>query len=103
MVDQTTQPPHEPQSQPECTDAGPRTRLRLWPGIVLAAVLWLARVWAQTGEFALEKFFYGMLIVPLVVLVGLLLWWLLASRLRWSDRWLVVGTLVAVAAGTMVF
>ena len=39
------------------------------------------------------KFFVGLFIMPLVVLAGLLLWWLLASRLRWSDRWLVVGDL----------
>ena len=67
--------------------------MRLWPGIALVAVFWLVRVWASIGEFAMYKFFVGMLIAPLVVLVGLVLWWLLASRLRWSDRLLVVGDL----------
>ena len=48
------------------------------------------------------KFFVSVLIAPLVVMLGLLLWWLLASRLRWSDRWLVVGMFVAVTTVTLV-
>ena len=87
-------------TDPPC--ARPQARLRLWPGIALLAVLWLARLWASVGEFAMYKFFVGMLIVPLVVLAGLLLWWLLASRLCWPDRLLVAGTFLAVTAGTLV-
>ena len=102
MSDQAAQAHHDPQSQPNSPGAGPQTRLRLWPGVVLVAVFWLVRVWATTGEFALYKFFVGMLIAPLVVLAGLALWWLLASRLRWCDRLLVVGTFVAVTAVAMV-
>ena len=103
MSDQINQPHQSPQSPPERLDVGSRPRLRLWPGIVLTAILWLMRGWATIGEFAQYKFFIGLLIAPLVVLVGLLLWWLFASRLRWSDRLLVVGTFAAVVAGTMFF
>jgi len=39
------------------------------------------RGWATIGEFAQYKFFIGLLIAPLVVLVGLLLWWLFAQPL----------------------
>ena len=102
MSDQATQSHQDPKSQPDPAGASPQTRLRLWPGIVLVAVYWLVRIWASTGEFAMYKFFVGMLIAPLVVLAGLALWWLFASRLRWSDRLLVVGTFVAVTAVTMV-
>ena len=71
-------------------------------GIALLAVFWLVRGWASIGEFAMYKFFVSMLIAPSVVLLGLLLWWLLASRLRWYDRLLVVGTFVAVTTVTLV-
>ena len=102
MSDQATQAHHEPQSEPDPPGAGLQTRLRLWPGIVLAAILWLVRIWTSIGEFAIYKFFVGMLIAPLVVLAGLALWWLLASRLRRSDRLLVVGAFLAVTAVTLV-
>ena len=39
--------------------------------------------------------------MPLAVLVGIVLWWLLASRLPWSDRGLVVGIFAAAVAGTL--
>src|SRR5208282_3871341 len=95
MSDEATQAQPDPQSPPDPPRAGPHPGLRLWPGIVLMAVLWLVRAWAATGEPSHVKLFTGILIVPLAVLVGILLWWLLASRLRWSDRWLVVGTFAA--------
>ena len=102
MSDHVTPAPCDPQSQSDLPDASRHTRLRLWPGIALLAVFWLVRGWASIGEFATYKFFVGMLIAPLVVLLGLLLWWLLASRLRWFDRLLVVGTFVAVTTVTLV-
>jgi outer membrane protein assembly factor BamB len=102
MSDEATQSRHDPQSRPDPLGAGPHTRLRLWPGVVLVAVLWLVRVLASIGESALLGFFVGMLIVPLVVLAGIVLWLLFASRLRWSDRLFVVGTLAAATAGTTV-
>ena len=102
MSDHVTPVPCDPQSPSDLPDASRHTRLRLWPGIALLAVFWLVRGWASMGEFAMYKFFVGMLIAPLVVLLGLLLWWLLASRLRWFDRLLVVGTFVAVTTVTLV-
>ena len=100
MSDRTQAHPN-PESQPEPLRAAPPGGLRLWPGILLVVVLWLFRAWMSIGEFAPYKFFVGLLIAPLVVLAGIVLWWLLASRLRWSDRLLVLGTLAAVTAGTM--
>ncbi len=82
--------------------AAPRSRLRLWPALVLASLVVIARVYATNGEFSPNKFFIGMMVVPMVAALGLLLWWSFASRTRRSDRFLVVSTLLAVAAATVV-
>lgn len=75
--------------------------LRLWPGIVLVAIIGLARVWALTGEMLPQKFFFGLVVAPAIVTIALLLWWLLASRLRWSDRLLGVGVFLVTATATV--
>ncbi len=91
--------------QPVQTTAAPATattaRLRLWPAVVLLALLWIVRVAATTGDFAPFKFFFGLMIVPLVVFLLLIFWWLLFSRLRRSDRFLGIGTLALVTVATI--
>ena len=98
MSDQAIQTPSNP---PARQPGSSQSRVRLWPGIVLVTVLLAARGWLSIGEFSPLKFFVGMLIVPLAVGAGLILWWLFASRLRWSDRLQVVGTLAAMTAVVM--
>ena len=103
MSDQPTQADQNPYSPPRADPPGtvsPRG-LRLWPGVAMVALLWLVRAWSSMGEMASYKFFVGLLIAPLVVLAGLLLWWLFAGCLRWSDRLLDLGTFAAVTAVTM--
>lgn len=86
-----------PESQPE--NAVPR--VRLWPGLVIIAALWGVRIWGGSGEGSPGRFFFAFVIAPLIATVGLLLWWLLLSRVRWSDRGLVVGVYVALAGATV--
>lgn len=76
-------------------------RLRLWPGILMVIALWVAQVIASTGEPAPSKFFFGLVITPLVVIVGLLVWTLLGSRLRWSERLIIAAGFVISTAVTM--
>ena len=73
-------------------------RLRLWPGVLLDRGLWAMHI-ATTGEPSPTKFFTGLIIAPMVVTL-LILWWALASRLRWADRGWTIGVLVALAAVT---
>lgn len=75
--------------------------LRLWPGVVIVAVLWLVRIWASIGEMAPSKFFFGLVIAPAAVALALNVWWLLGSRLSWRDRLLVPGVFLAAAAATV--
>lgn len=88
------------QPQTASATAAPPMKLRLWPGILLVSALWLVRAWVSTGDGSPLKFFIGLLIAPLAVAAGLLLWWLFASGVRWSDRWTVALALVVVSVGT---
>ncbi|HVX61179.1 MAG TPA: PQQ-binding-like beta-propeller repeat protein [Pirellulales bacterium] len=75
--------------------------VRLWPGIAVVVALWAVRIWGNTGEASRTKFFVAFIIAPLAATVGLLMWWLLFSRVRWSDRALLVGVYAALAAATV--
>lgn len=77
-------------------------RLRLWPAIVLVVVLWAMRIAASMGEVSPGKFFFGLIVTPLAVILGLILWTLFASRLQWRDGLLISGVLAAVTGITIV-
>jgi outer membrane protein assembly factor BamB len=68
--------------------------------VLLVAALWGMRIYATTGEPSPAKFFRGLMITPMVVTALLVVWWLLASRLRWADRLWGIGGLLVVAAAT---
>ena len=86
-------------TQPTATTAS-RKPLRLWPGLALA-VLILALRWvvppianglleSDTALTVALFAFLGSLVASLLVLV----WWLLFSRARWTERLLALGLLV---------
>jgi outer membrane protein assembly factor BamB len=101
MSDSVARTQADTQSLSESSAASRQKRLRLWPGVVLAAVLCALRVWAWSGEFSHPKLLVGLFFGPMAVLAGIVLWWLLASRLRWSDRLLVVVVFAATAAAAL--
>src|SRR5207237_102102 len=93
---------HPPSAVAELSQAAALTerRLRLWPGVVLIALQWpLIRVpgWFAPGTMIQ---FYSMFMGPMVLTAAVAGWWLLASRLRWTDRLLVL--LFCAAAGAAV-
>jgi len=80
------------------TPLSPRKPLRLWPGVVLAIALALAR-------FIIPAFFpdaMGNYAVMAGVAAGpaILLWWLFFSRAPWSERLGALALMVAAIAGT---
>ncbi|MDY7091630.1 MAG: PQQ-binding-like beta-propeller repeat protein [Acidobacteriota bacterium] len=75
--------------------------LRLWPGWVLVALAWIITHGSGMVAPATMVQFFGMMIGPLVGLVGILVWWLFASRAPKGDRWL--GLLVLVVVPVLTF
>jgi outer membrane protein assembly factor BamB len=80
-------------------DTLPRRPLRVWPGIVLAALLVLVRYVlpsvagdAMVGQLPMMMF--G-LFAALPLALGIILWWLFASRARWLER---LGAIVLMIA-----
>ncbi len=70
-------------------------RLRLWPAaliVLLQAAIILVPGWVAPGSF---PHFICMVLGPLIGAVLLCLWWLLASRAPWLDRFLGIGLFVA--------
>ncbi|HLJ10732.1 MAG TPA: PQQ-binding-like beta-propeller repeat protein [Planctomycetaceae bacterium] len=74
LVAQSAAPPREP-------------RLRLWPGVLIVALYWLANVAAGLFVPGTMTQFNVMFLGPMVAGAAIIGWWLFASRIRWRDRW----------------
>ncbi len=72
-------------------------RLRLWPGLIIVALEWLAiKLPALVAPASFTQFmaaFWG----PMIATLLLGVWWLFVSRIRWFERCL--GLVIFVAAG----
>jgi outer membrane protein assembly factor BamB len=82
-------------SQSQSVPTAPRQPIRLWPGVILAALLLLVRfvippIWPDIGP-------YGVL-GGLVCAVAIILWWLFFSRAPWIER---IAALIVIVTGTL--
>jgi outer membrane protein assembly factor BamB len=78
-------------------------RPRLWPAVVLLALQWLAILVPAWVAPATMVHFYGWFLGPAVAAIGLVVWWLFASRLPWADRWLGLLAFAVLGAATLPF
>jgi outer membrane protein assembly factor BamB len=93
----TTTPPAPQVGSPAGPAVPVERRLRLWPGLVIVALEWIAITvppWLAPGTMA---HFVGVFLAPTVAALALVLWWLFLSGVRWTDRLLIA--LVAVGGG----
>jgi outer membrane protein assembly factor BamB len=81
----------------QAAEPTPRKPLRLWPGVVLAVLLLLARF--AVPVVALEATMYGMLGGMAAALL-IVVWWLLFSRARWFERLGALALMIAALAAT---
>ena len=76
---------------------------RIWPPALLLGLFWATySLWRWT-EFGASLGFMGFLIllaIGALTTVLFAVWWLAASRVRWTERLLVLGTAAFAGAGT---
>src|SRR5512138_1448250 len=77
-------------SSAETHEPTPRKPLRVWPGVVLVGLQWLA--WLVVPLFLPDKILFVMLATAVCALaIGV--WWLIFSRAPWYER---VGALILI-------
>lgn len=70
----------------ESSTAAAARRFRIWPGVALLALLGAAKASTWTEDFSFALYMFAVF-SPLVVGVGILLWWSLFSRANGRERW----------------
>ena len=76
-------------------------RFRLWPGVLIAAALWLTRLAAPMADAATE--FLIRVLGGFVGAFAILVWWVAFSRVSWRDRLTPLVALVVAVAATVAF
>ena len=83
--------------------AASQVKLRLWPAILLVAIMGLMRDYGRTpGELDFIKIMLGFVVGPLVVFLGTFIWWSFFSRLPRSDHMLAIGIPLVVFVAAIV-
>jgi hypothetical protein len=80
---------------PSLSSANPR--LRIWPAIIIVALMWaVMKVPPYLVPDDPMMKFMGMMWGPIIGAGLFLIWWLLLSRTAMLDRWLILGTCLAI-------
>jgi len=77
--------------------ATPRKPLRVWPGVVLVVVQWVA--WLVVPYFRPDYILKAMLVTA-VCAVAIILWWLIFSRAPWYERIVALVLIVLAVIAT---
>ena len=95
----------EPQADLQNASSAPairaEPRVRLWPALIFVVLQWAALMLPRYFVPGSEWHFYGMMGGPTVGLLGVLAWWLFASRVPWRDC--LVGLAIFVAVGVAAY
>lgn len=84
------------------TDPDRRKPLRLWPGVAIVVLQFLALYVPSYVDPASPAMFFGMMGSFTVGTLLLFVWWLFFSRARWSDRLGALALLIVVHAVALV-
>ncbi len=76
-------------------------RLRLWPGVIIVILQWLARLGAPAVVAGPLEQLMVRGVSGLAGALAVAIWWLFFSRAAGRERWAVAGVMVAAAATTL--
>ena len=79
-------PSSDSPANPVASEPRALKRLRIWPAVLVVALPWLALKIAEQVAPGTPLYMQLFMWRPLVTTVGILLWWMLASRISWRDR-----------------
>src|SRR5262245_29639055 len=87
---------------PSTTPSTKKGQLRLWPALVIVALLWMAMKLPAfiVPEEVILQFMFQMW-APMIAGLLMLLWWLFASRLTWGDKGFGIAALFLSAVAAM--
>ena len=72
--------------------------LRLWPGVVIVVLMWLARF--VVPYFAPDATIYGVMGGVFGGGLAIMVWWVFFSRAPWSERLGAIGLMIAAVLAT---
>jgi len=67
-----------------------------WPPVLLVGLLWLFQFISGQIELTMFQKFGSRMVADALIMLAFLLWWLLGSRLRWRERFALLGTFIGV-------
>jgi outer membrane protein assembly factor BamB len=97
-------PPSDSTASPAASEPRAVKRLRIWPAVLVIAIPWLALKIAEQVAPGTPLYMQLFMWRPLVTTVGILLWWMFASRISWRDRFrglAIFAVLGGIAYGLM--
>src|SRR5262245_62067034 len=80
----------------------PATKPRLWPAIALVIAYWCVVAFMKTlgpHVFTQLQHFLISFYAPMLLALGILIWWLGFSRLPWADR--LIGLALLISGGVL--
>jgi outer membrane protein assembly factor BamB len=94
---QSSQPYSSPSSPSPSAATQPARPARFWPAVVLIAVYWAVRIVANAMDMTISAHFITSVLVPGVLVLLLLVWWLTCLRIPFVERF---AGLMALGLGT---
>src|SRR5947199_5386642 len=84
-----------PSPQPDYSATKPPRLARIWPAIAIVILMWMAMKLPTYVAPGSQAQFLGIFFAPMVGAAAIVIWWLAASRVQWSERFIGIAAFIA--------